>query len=481
MPTEPGLIIPPRSRLFHLAPIGVGTPEVESLTGYLKRLADAHCVPVYQLARHEIVPLLPGDWASKDHARLSTLLGRQAGTLNGPGAAAGVWVRSLERLTLRSDLRPLTLQAWGSLLPSHGLLRHTLAWCPACYAEWHALERPVYQSLMWALAVVEGCPRHRRRLRECCPRTDCARPQPLLTSPFPPGYCAHCGGWLGDDAGPDVAATDGAEREESAAKATNDEPETWDEGAPGWQEWVVSVTGTLLASATRTTPARREDVLATLVGLIEPFRGSLAALTREAGLGPGVLANRLAGECLPTLPGLLRLCRCLGITPLQVLVAEERLSPVSTPKSPTSPVPARQCQPRRAGGRFDVDAARPHMIAAVRESETSPVSLSSLARRLGVGRSTLEGHFPAECATIVARYLAEQGRRRGEDRVRVARKVRRVVRAIHQQGQYPSGRKVLTLMGDPHAFRNSHGLAVWRDALRELGWEPGTGGGRADG
>lgn len=38
--------IPPRSRLFHLAPIGIGTPWTESLTGYLARLAEAHGVLV---------------------------------------------------------------------------------------------------------------------------------------------------------------------------------------------------------------------------------------------------------------------------------------------------------------------------------------------------------------------------------------------------------------------------------------------------
>jgi hypothetical protein len=36
--------LPPRSRLYHLSPIGVGTSEVESLTGYLVRLAAAHSV-----------------------------------------------------------------------------------------------------------------------------------------------------------------------------------------------------------------------------------------------------------------------------------------------------------------------------------------------------------------------------------------------------------------------------------------------------
>jgi hypothetical protein len=40
--TSPDL--PPCSRLYPLEPIGVGTPLVESLTGYIARLAEAHCV-----------------------------------------------------------------------------------------------------------------------------------------------------------------------------------------------------------------------------------------------------------------------------------------------------------------------------------------------------------------------------------------------------------------------------------------------------
>ena len=35
---------PPRSRLYSLEPIGVGTAMVESLTGYVARLAEAHSV-----------------------------------------------------------------------------------------------------------------------------------------------------------------------------------------------------------------------------------------------------------------------------------------------------------------------------------------------------------------------------------------------------------------------------------------------------
>jgi len=47
---------PPRSRLYNLEPVGIGTPEVESLGSYINRLAQAHCVTVSALLKHELVP-----------------------------------------------------------------------------------------------------------------------------------------------------------------------------------------------------------------------------------------------------------------------------------------------------------------------------------------------------------------------------------------------------------------------------------------
>ena len=38
------LAMPPRSRLFNLEPIGIGTPYVESLISYVVRESEAHCV-----------------------------------------------------------------------------------------------------------------------------------------------------------------------------------------------------------------------------------------------------------------------------------------------------------------------------------------------------------------------------------------------------------------------------------------------------
>ncbi len=49
----------PRSTLYALVPIGMGTPLVESLTSYITRLAEAHSVFSGLLMQKVIVPLVP--------------------------------------------------------------------------------------------------------------------------------------------------------------------------------------------------------------------------------------------------------------------------------------------------------------------------------------------------------------------------------------------------------------------------------------
>jgi hypothetical protein len=49
-------VIPPRSRLYNLSPIGFGTPMVECLTSYFSRLAEAHCLSPGVLVQHELMP-----------------------------------------------------------------------------------------------------------------------------------------------------------------------------------------------------------------------------------------------------------------------------------------------------------------------------------------------------------------------------------------------------------------------------------------
>jgi len=47
-------VIPPRSRLFHINPVGLGTPLVECLTSYISRVAQAHSISPGALQHHEV-------------------------------------------------------------------------------------------------------------------------------------------------------------------------------------------------------------------------------------------------------------------------------------------------------------------------------------------------------------------------------------------------------------------------------------------
>lgn len=96
--------VPPRSRLYHLEPIGVGTPYVESLTSFLMRLANAHSLEVSTLLSKEISNYFHREYLQEHRNKgLSTLLNRGA-ALNCNGILASQLHQSLKQLTLRKDV-----------------------------------------------------------------------------------------------------------------------------------------------------------------------------------------------------------------------------------------------------------------------------------------------------------------------------------------------------------------------------------------
>ena len=106
--TQPTL--PLRSHLYSLQPIGVITLGVESLTGYVSRLADAHCVPPRDLIAHECRSLVR---QPQGKSYLHQVSGSTE-VLNGTGQMASEFVQVFNHLTLRQDLRYLTLLQWAN-------------------------------------------------------------------------------------------------------------------------------------------------------------------------------------------------------------------------------------------------------------------------------------------------------------------------------------------------------------------------------
>jgi hypothetical protein len=446
--------VPPRSRLYHLEPAGVGTAEVESLTGYVARLAEAHCVQTRMLVVHEIVPLLGRAHLSKPvNSSLSAFWSKDARSLNGTRRLARDWVQALETLTLHSDLRFLTLLTWADVLTPKGLLRATRAWCPACYEAWRAAGQVVYDPLLWSLQVVTICPRHRRRLSLRCPHPECRQPQPVLASRSRPGYCSRCGRWLGVASGKGKA--DGEALEEKDIE---------------WQLWVARVIGELLAVAPGLPgPPQREKMLSALSACVaRAAQGGVRALARGLDVSRDVVYSWRLGRQIPILELLLRLCAHTATSPLDLLAAvkgtvppyEGRL-PVRSTSAPRPPVRRRP---------FDADAVRRALEAVLAGDEHPPPPMRQIAERIGYAHSALHRHFPDLCRAISAQYLAYRKACGLQRQQRLCREIHQVAASIHAQGIYPSAYRIEQQLSVPGFIRHPEGMAAWRAALQELGW-----------
>jgi len=220
---------PPRSRLYPLEAIGVGTPLVESLAGYVARLAEAHCVSTGTLYSKEIDAL-----TGKGNIftfRLGTEGGYSIHTINGRGTVAADFVRALESLTHRRDLRYLTLLPWAEVFPVQGgFQRRARAWCPHCLRTWRTDAKALYEPLLWTLKPVTFCALHRRPLCFLCP--SCKRHNGTLDCRTRSGHCSRCGQWL--------APTTSDVLSDKLALINDDLV---------WGDWVVTELGELLAAA----------------------------------------------------------------------------------------------------------------------------------------------------------------------------------------------------------------------------------------
>ena len=90
-----GLEMPPRSRLYHLPPLGVGTLWVESLTSYVNRLAWTYRVSPRVLVAQEIDPLLSSEYQVHSLVQLATFSRSGAMGINGTGNLTVEWSTSL--------------------------------------------------------------------------------------------------------------------------------------------------------------------------------------------------------------------------------------------------------------------------------------------------------------------------------------------------------------------------------------------------
>lgn len=206
------------SALYPLVPIGVGTPFVESLTSYLKRLAQAHHLKVVDLVAfcgtQTEADILP-----------STL--QKLSRIDGMTESGAAWSTLLRDLTRQDEVVCLSMNYWRSLLNPYRMLRQCHAWCPLCFTDAVQNRTPFYEPLAWRLQSVEVCIRHGQPLVEQCP--ECGKSFTTLASWAVVGCCPRCESWLGKPTSavqPALDETDAYQRAEAVGKLLSLAPGT---------------------------------------------------------------------------------------------------------------------------------------------------------------------------------------------------------------------------------------------------------------
>lgn len=177
--------MPPRSDLFSLEPIGIGTPMMECLTSYIIRLANAHRISTNLLMRFAI---------RNSNSRNANLVYRRY--INGFGNVPLCVVEGLENLTKREDINYLGTLNWKGFIQG-GILRERKAWCPHCLREWKNTQKPIYEPLLWQFNDIDTCQIHNSELQQKC--SVCNNTLEIIANNAPIGTCSKCLSFLGDN------------------------------------------------------------------------------------------------------------------------------------------------------------------------------------------------------------------------------------------------------------------------------------------
>lgn len=442
-----------RSRLFHQEPIGVGTPNVESLTSYVARLAVAHSVPPGTLLAREIGPLVKTNYCPNTRS-IGAIYGLDSvRTLNGIRRNALQLVQALETLTLRPDLRFLTMLTWAEVFPVMGLLKHEQAWCPLCLSEWLENQKVIYLPLLWTLNVIKVCLAHHHPLQSQCPH--CHASFVPLWRNSRPGYCLKCSGWLG------------------ICSLTSSASPSWNETTEEFQchIWVANSLGNLIAQAPdKSSSLPRETIKKALMAKVLKYtNGNLLAFGDLIGVSQIDLTQWYLGKTIPTLDKLAKICYRLNTSISEFLQVDippqttHRIAPLSLNSPP---------QPPTFTSRRNKERICTLLQSLLNQNEYPFPSVREVARRYHFGLATLYRHAPDLCRTISARYRHDKKQIQQEAIGLGCSEVRRLAVELYAQGITPSVKNLASVMTNPEALWHEEVLETLNEVRYSLGEVP---------
>ncbi|WP_459724371.1 TniQ family protein [Sideroxyarcus sp. TK5] len=433
--------VPQRSRLFGLEPIGIGTPECESLISYLVRLARAHCMAPRDLIRLEFM----WRFSKQEGIRSSGFFTEYSKTLNSVGKYASGFVRLTEELTGRNDLRYLTMLPWRGVIPDvgTGLLATEPKWCRHCLAQQRDCKHERYSPLVWSLHLYSVCAVHGIKMTDRCPR--CARKQPFIPRLPMLDHCDYCGCWLG--------------LEKSFAEViTPTERELWLAKA------IVDMVSQGAYADEHVTQKRLQSILNGFVA--DYAEGEKRQMSRMLGLTETSMACWIVKGKKPLLPQLLDVCYQFCLLPVEMLSGVQPLA-----------IPCAVSQPKlyRIHRRLELEASeRERLRMKLTEIANDPSdhrTLTEVSLALGARKNFLSYWFRDICAIVTVKHREEMQRQVGGKWEMEAQRVRDEVARLGGEGIYPSRKKIEAAI-NPLSLRRRRLYRVYQNALARIVFIP---------
>lgn len=441
-----GRALPPRSRLFALEPIGLGTPMAEGMISYVIRLANAYSVSPHKLIMGEFSKASPGIDDNRKHARLFKTAAR---SINGLHRYSRSFTKAIETLCGFSNARLLTLLNLDELLPYNddGLIARHPRWCPACYRERLCSHKEIYHPLVWSFFFYRACSRHKCSMLERCPT--CGEFQYVIPKSPILGFCCRCGTSLAGE----VSVT-----------LPEDHIDLW---------LALAIEEIVAALPRLTGVATRDRFLAQFnLAIRNCFSGSSGQFCKEMGLYRDSFLRWAHGNAKPTLPQWLTMAYSLNVGPVEFLETmftsdmsrhalrklDKKLKPRIRRPSPT---------------KLQHDAIEAELRNQA-EYGDGRVSVAMIAERHQLGRAYVRRLWPDLHRTIRDAYKARLSSLAWEERCRKEVIVQEIVDELIGRGICPTQRAIaaaLSTVGVSYAdsvVRRKHRLlwAKWkRDTL----------------
>jgi len=325
--------------------------------------------------------------------------------INGVGSMASDWIRCLEELTLRNDLRNLTMTIWSNVVSPRELFHDKPGWCPTCLNGWRDTSQEIRESLIWSLRPVQMCDLHQQRLSFRCCHCGLAQ-RPLCVSPNP-GYCSHCNDWLGtvSDADNELEGVD-----------------------LNWQSWVTQNLGQILSVAPNVLdkPPRTRIQITVKQLIDERCNGNSAAFAKQIGRRKNTVWSWLNLEHRIRISDLLAVCYWARVSPTDLLLGNLRTYVgQSTLFNVVRPSPPSELEKQRHVRRLDKNDIKTQLNALLASGNVPP-TWKEVAALVNIDRVYLRRLFPelsklivAECKKVRTLQKANRDRARQAD-IRVA-------------------------------------------------------------